>query len=185
MTLNLWTEEQDKLLRELCESDRKLSAPAIAIAISTAFNIVPPLTRAAIVGRARRRQISLPLPRTGRGLRNPAATPQHDTLITPRNRPPEAPPPKQQRRGNILPEVDAPGVYLLNAADGDCRRPLTDLPEGERHLMRVCGEPVREESHYCAACCELIYTKPEPEEVGGPPRSRQPFILPSKQRGLK
>lgn len=177
----LWTDEHDELLDKLCASPEKPSAPMIAAAISKAFNIVPPLTRGAVVGRARRRNIKLPRPYTGRERRELRPTPQHNASIYPRTRIVyEERRIRQEARGKILPEPDdAPGIYLLNAADGDCRWPVNeeDLPRGQRHLLRVCGAPVVDKSKYCADCQKRVF---DPEGFGG-----GEFVLPTKQRGLK
>lgn len=180
----LWTMERVALLRELCASEEKLSAPTIAAKLSERFAIQPPLTRAAVVGKARRCNIRLPLPRTPKKEPGPArATPQHNVLAFPLRRPNPEPDRRVTIRPTILPDDPqvVEGVYLLNASDLDCRFPITDPPQGQRHLLRVCGKPVERRlwggsGGYCASCADRMVSKSG--------HGRGPFVLPTK-RGLK
>jgi hypothetical protein len=182
----LWTEEEDSLLRDICASGEQISAPKIAVRLSKTFAIAPPRTKAAVVGRARRLKLDLPLPcdRERKIGYAAMATTQHNGVsISPRYIRPAEPDPRQTARGNILPEHPrAKGVYLLNSSDLDCKRPITDPPAGQRHLLRVCGEPIARRVYagvgYCEACLGRMLSK-------GEAPSGQPFVLPGsgKKRG--
>ena len=61
-------------------------------------------------------------------------------------------------------------VPFLNVVDGQCRYPIGDpLAEG----FACCGEPVRPQSPYCAACHAIAY-EPSTPRVGAP---RDPMVL--------
>jgi hypothetical protein len=151
--MNVWTEEQDTLLEQLCASGEKLSTPVIAKIITDRFAIVPPLSRAAIVGRARRRDIKLPLPRNGDGPKiedDEELKSQHSAVVT---RILVASQQRQPYRHYWLPEPAlSPGLFLLNAGDGDCRWPINDPGLGRMIELRVCGQPTKAGNSYCPAC---------------------------------
>lgn len=176
--MNVWTPEQDAYLLELCASGALYSVADMAVLISRKFAINPPLKRAAVMGRVRRKKIKLPRTRIVRSESVPVTAPvTHYT--NPRPRLSYTPDPRQTTRVEVLPEPrGARGVYLLNASDRDCRWPVNDPPAGSRQLLRVCGEPALDGERYCQTCRSFAYTKEAATESG-------PFILPSKQRGLK
>jgi hypothetical protein len=189
--MNVWTEEQDNLLKELCASDQKLSAPTIAKIITETFEIIPPLSRAAVIGRARRRKITLPLPRKWGGVKwPPTDTGEPDVILRPKPvdvpRSSFASDERLPYRDDFLPEpVFGDGIFLINAGLRDCRWPINDPPKGQMLSLRVCGEATEEGSSYCPACIKADAKRPRPAEGAGGGPSGNIFILPSQHRGLK
>lgn len=119
------------------------------------------MTKAAIVGRARRIGLRLPIPPTVKKERDRAgdAIPASLWPPTPLERV-VAEPPRFAKRIEIVPEPEGiAGIYLLNASEFDCRAPTGDEPT-EKHLLRVCGEPATE-GGYCKPCRSRLYTKVE------------------------
>jgi hypothetical protein len=178
----LWTDEEDTLLRQICASGDQVSAPVIAQLISAKFSLHPPLTKAAVVGRARRLKVKLPLPRCVRKPFEAKATAQHNFGSMPARRIHE-PDRRQQLRGDILPETQEPGVYLLNASDEDCKFPIS----GKGHLMRVCAEPVERRPYggvgYCTDCLARVLTREGNESAGRLSLGKSIFVLPIKKKG--
>lgn len=161
----IWSEEADATLRQLCADEARLSAATIAITISVQHGIEPPISKASVIGRARREGISLPTPGAKRRPaeeREPAPVYTRPSMII-RPRPTYTPVPRFSRRVEIIPEDGFGGLFLLNVAEGDCRRPLNDPPKGQMHLLKVCADPVREGSNYCPACHARVYTSSSSE----------------------
>lgn len=176
----LWTEEEDSLLTQICASGEPVSAPEIARRISEVFSISPPLTRAAVVGRARRKKIKLPLDRCTKKVQVAQATPQHNFASQPVRRTHE-PDKRQLERLTLIPDVPrSTGVYLLNSSDNDCKRPIGS---GTGMYMRVCGEPIVAKPFgnggggYCDACLKIVL------EPGAYRMARGNFVLPTKKKG--
>lgn len=175
-----WRDEHDAYLLELCAAPEKYSAPIIASLISIRFEISPPLTRASVVGRARRKKIALPISRLGKTSpgTDVAPPPFVSALVNPRPRLDYSADKRQTKRGTILPEPKgAPGIYLLNASDRDCRFPISKSAKGAMEQLRVCGEPAMDASSYCETCHRRAFTR---VSVSG-----NIFVLPTKLRGLK
>jgi hypothetical protein len=165
---SLWTEERDALLKRLCASGERLTAPEIAAKITQALGLERPLTRAAIVGRVNRLKrygvaIRLPIERPGIDKIRNRVTPrlpdpprQGRSSILHRPRPHlfEGPIRLPQTRQDLFPETGEPGVYLVNAGGGDCRFPIS----GEGLLLRVCAQPKADDTaSYCEACAARAF----------------------------
>jgi hypothetical protein len=151
--------EADRLIRVMAASASRPTATEIAIEIMRVFTPDRVVTKASIVGRARRLGIQLP--------RRPAAAPEPSSILV-RPQPTlrrihEEPRRFPKRLALIAEPIGEPGLYLLNAAEGDCRRPVNDPPPGSGHLLRVCGDPARDGSRYCTACHAIVYTR---QQVG-------------------
>jgi hypothetical protein len=147
--------DADRLIRVMAASETRPTATEIAIEVMRVFEPERLVTKASIVGRARRLGIQLP--------RRPAAAPEPSSvLVRPQpvmRRSHEEPGRFPKRLALIAEPVGLPGIYLINAAEGDCRRPIDDPPPGRGHLLRVCGDPARDDSRYCPQCHAIIYTR--------------------------
>lgn len=166
-----WTREEDDILRECCGASEAMSATAIGQMITQRAETHRPLTRSAVISRARRLGVKLPIKANPRRREEQAGkqardNPSRRLALTTAPVPREwlEPPPLPQGRLTILddPTPDAPGVLLMNAALGDCRRPIS----GSGLWMRVCGDPTLDGMSHCATCFSLVYTKLDAEEEG-------------------
>lgn len=158
----LWTDETDALLRELCASSERLSARGIAARIGA--KLETSLSRQAIIGRARRLGVALPVPAAAsRGREVDGRANREDDPPSYRPRPTYRPePPALSRvRSEFLPEPPGEaGVYLINAAFGDCRMPVNAPAKGSMLHLRVCGEPVEPgKGDYCTGCYPRAYSR--------------------------
>ena len=154
MADRVWNEERSALLRELCAPGSTMSTAEMAAVIGERFSVK--VSRDSVRSKAIRMGLQIP-----RKPNSPSGRPKRRVIavagIKIRPRPSlfaDAPLPSKREQHIDEPDGLA-GVYFINSARTDCKRPIS----GSGLHMRVCGEPTKPGQSYCEHCMQRVFTK--------------------------